>query len=177
VFTANDGTLNNLNGYNFMSRIIVGISDFKISGNVEDMLITYALGSCIAVAVYDPKVRVGGLLHFMLPNSKLDLNKAKAAPAMFADTGIPLLFKSCYGMGAQKKHMIVKIAGGASILDNSNYFRIGQKNITALRKIFWKNNVLIDGEDTGGDKNRTISLDISTGKVIVKNPGKILLEL
>ena len=112
-----------------MSRIIVGISDFKISGNVEDMLITYALGSCIAVAVYDPKVRVGGLLHFMLPNSKLDLNRAKAAPAMFADTGIPLLFKSCYGMGAQKKHMIVKIAGGASILDNSNYLICAEQSV------------------------------------------------
>ncbi|WP_299979060.1 chemotaxis protein CheD [Desulfobacula sp.] len=160
-----------------MSRMIVGISDLKASGNVEDMLITYALGSCIAVAVYDPTVKVGGLLHFMLPNSKLDLNKAKAIPAMFADTGIPLLFKSCYGLGAEKKRMIVKIAGGASILDNSNYFRIGQKNITALRKIFWKNDVLIDAEDTGGDRNRTVSLDVSTGKVVVKKPSNILLEL
>ncbi len=160
-----------------MSKIIIGISDFKISGDVEDVLITYALGSCIAVVVYDPMVKVGGLLHFMLPDSKLHLNKAKASPGMFADTGIPLLFKSCYGLGAQKKHIIVKVVGGASILDNSNYFRIGQKNITALRKIFWKNKVLIDGEDTGGTHNRTVSLDISTGKVVVKNPSRILLEL
>ncbi|RLB90614.1 MAG: chemotaxis protein CheD [Deltaproteobacteria bacterium] len=160
-----------------MSRIIVGISDFKISGDVEDVLITYALGSCIAVVVYDPMVKVGGLLHFMLPDSKLHSNKAGATSGMFADTGIPLLFKSCYGLGAEKKHMIVKVAGGASILDNSNYFRIGQKNITALRKIFWKNNMLIDNEDTGGTHNRTVSLDISTGKVIVKNPSRILLEL
>lgn len=169
--------LNNLSGYDFMSRIVVGISDLKISGDIEDMLITYALGSCIAVAVYDPMVKVGGLLHFMLPDSKLDLNKTKLIPAMFADTGIPLLFKSCYRLGSEKKHMIVKIAGGANILDNSNYFRIGQKNIIALRKIFWKNNVLIDGEDTGGDHNRTVSLDISTGKVVVKNSSRILLEL
>ena len=73
--------------------------------------------------------------------------------------------------------MIIKIAGGASILDNSNYFRIGQKNITALRKIFWKNNVLIDGEDTGKTCNRTVTLDIATGKVIVKKSGGILKEL
>ena len=149
----------------------------KVSGNIEDVLITHALGSCIAVAVYDSRVSVGGLLHFMLPDSSLDLNKAGETPAMFADTGIPLLFKSCYKLGAEKKRMIVKIAGGSNILDNSNYFRIGQRNITALRKIFWKNNVLIDGEDTGGDHNRTIQLDISTGKVVVKNSSGILREL
>ena len=149
----------------------------KVSGGVKDVLITYALGSCIGITVYDPKVKVGGLLHFMLPDSSLDLNKAKETPAMFADTGIPLLFKSCYRLGAEKRRMIVKIAGGASILDNSDYFMIGQKNVTALRKIFWKNNVLIDGEDTGGDHNRTVSLDISTGKVVVKNSGRIVREL
>ncbi len=160
-----------------MNRIIVGVSDLKISGCVEDVLITYALGSCIGVAVYDPMVRVGGLLHFMLPDSLLDLNKAKTTPAMFADTGIPLLFKSCYKLGAEKKRMTVKIAGGANSLDNADYFRIGQKNITAMRKIFWRNNVLIDGEDTGEDHNRTVHLDISTGKVVVKNSSGILLEL
>ena len=160
-----------------MNRIVIGVADLKISSNIEDMLITYALGSCIAVAVYDPMVKVGGLLHFMLPDSKLDLNKAKAAPAMFADTGIPLLFKSCYRLGAKKRRMIVKVAGGASSTDNSNYFRVGQKNITALRKIFWKNNVLIDGEDTGGGHNRTVSLDIFSGKVVVKNSSGVWKEL
>ncbi len=149
----------------------------KVSGDVKDVLITYALGSCIGVAVYDPKVKVGGLLHFMLPDSSLDLNKARKTPAMFADTGIPFLFKSCYRLGAEKRRMIVKIAGGASILDNSNYFLIGRKNITALKKIFWKNNVLIDGEDTGGDFNRTIQMEISTGKVVVKNSSGIWKEL
>jgi len=153
-----------------MSQIVVGIADLKVSGNIGDVLITYALGSCIGITVYDPYVKVGGLLHFMLPDSSLDGNKAKRNPAMFADTGIPLLFKSCYKLGAKKKRMIVKFAGGASILDDTNYFRIGQKNITALRKMFWRNNVLIDGEDTGKNYNRTLQLDISSGKVLVKGP-------
>ena len=151
-----------------MNRIIVGIADLKVSGNIDDALITYALGSCIGIAVYDPKVKVGGLLHFMLPDSSIDSNKAKVNPAMFADTGIPFLFKSCYRLGAEKRRMIVKIAGGANILDDANYFRIGQKNITALRKIFWKNNVFIDGEDTGKSNNRTVQLNITTGKVTIK---------
>ncbi|NTW17986.1 MAG: chemotaxis protein CheD, partial [Syntrophaceae bacterium] len=104
-----------------MSEIVVGISDFKVSNNANDMLVTYALGSCIGVAVYDPVVKVAGLLHFMLPESSLDAKKAGETPAMFADTGIPLLFKSCYKFGADKKRMVVKVAGGASILDDSNF--------------------------------------------------------
>jgi chemotaxis protein CheD len=152
-----------------MSDLVVSISDIKVSNNPEDVLITYALGSCIGVAVFDPFAKVGGLLHFMLPDSALDPDKAKTVPAMFADTGITLLFKSCYAFGAEKKRMIVKVAGGASILDDTNYFRIGQKNITAMRKIFWRNNVLIDGEDTGKNCNRTVKLELSNGRCILKS--------
>ena len=151
-----------------MSEIVIGISDLKVSNNIDDVLVTYALGSCVGVTVYDPVVRVGGLLHFMLPESSLDIRKAGENPAMFADTGIPLLFKTCYELGAKKKRMIVKVAGGASILDDANFFRIGQKNITAMKKLFWKNNVLIGREDTWSNCNRTISIHISTGKVLVR---------
>jgi chemotaxis protein CheD len=160
-----------------MADLIVGISDYKVSSNKNDVLVTYALGSCIGVSVYDPSAGVGGLLHFMLPDSTLDQNKARECPAMFADTGIPLLFKACYKLGAEKKRMVVKVAGGASILDDTNYFRIGQKNITALRKIFWKNNVLIDREDTGQNHNRTVKLSIADGKVLVRSAGSSMVEL
>ncbi len=140
-------------------------------------MVTYALGSCIAVAVYDPAAKVGGLLHYMLPDSTLDAAKAKETPAMFADTGIPLLFKSCYKLGADKKRMVVKVAGGASILDESNFFRIGQKNIMAMRKLFWSNNVLIDAEDTGKNFNRTVRIDLGTGKFYIKRAGGQMEEL
>ena len=160
-----------------MNDIIVGISDLKVSNNADDVLVTYALGSCISVAVYDPKMKVGGLLHFMLPESSLDANKAKTNPAMFADTGIPQLFKSCYAYGAEKQRMIVKFAGGASILDDTNYFRIGQKNITAMRKIFWRNNVMIAGEDTGRNCNRTVRLDLATGRCLIKSSDGTVKEL
>jgi len=160
-----------------MADLVVGISDLKVSNNPADSMITYALGSCIAVAVYDPVAKVGGLLHFMLPDSTLDAGKAKDSPAMFADTGIPLLFKSCYKMGADKKRMVVKVAGGASILDESNFFRIGQKNIMAMRKLFWSNNVLIDAEDTGKNFNRTVRIDLGTGKFYIKRAGGQMEEL
>ncbi|MHB8829324.1 MAG: chemotaxis protein CheD [Syntrophales bacterium] len=160
-----------------MSEIVVGIADVKVSNNLEDVLVTYALGSCIAVILYDPVAKAGGLLHYMLPDSSLDAHKAQENPAMFADTGIPLLFKSCYKLGAEKRRIIVKIAGGARILDDSNYFRIGEKNIMALRKMFWKNNILIDKEDTGKNYNRTVRLDIASGLAQVKGREGRLYEL
>jgi chemotaxis protein CheD len=160
-----------------MNEIIIGISDIKCSNNRGDVLITYALGSCLAIVVYDPKTCVGGLLHFMLPDSSLDRDKARRKPGMFADTGIPLLFKTCYGMGAEKKSMIVKVVGGARILDDTDYFRIGQKNVMAMRKIFWKNNVLINAEDTGSNYNRTVSMTMSDGAVHVRTSGGALKEL
>jgi len=160
-----------------MKDLIVGISDFQCSNKPEDVLVTYALGSCIAVVIYDPVATVGGLLHFMLPESALDEKKAAETPAMFADTGIPLLFKSCYRLGAEKKRLKVKVVGGASILNDANYFRIGQKNITAMRKIFWKNNVLIDAEDTGSSCNRTVRLQLADGKCYVKTSGGMTKEL
>jgi chemotaxis protein CheD len=160
-----------------MSDLIVGISDFKISNTAGDVIVTYALGSCIGISIYDPVAKVGGLLHYMLPDSTLDAKKATDNPAMFADTGIPLLFKSCYKLGADKRRMIVKAAGGASILDDTNFFRIGQKNIMAMRKIFWKNNVMINAEDTGANHNRTVRLEMTSGKTYVKTSGGEMKEL
>ena len=78
--------------------LIVGVGDMKVSSNPEDVLATYSLGSCIGLIIYDPVVSVGGLLHYMLPESSLDGNKAKKNPYMFGDTGIPLLFKSSYNL-------------------------------------------------------------------------------
>ncbi|MDD5531533.1 MAG: chemotaxis protein CheD [Syntrophales bacterium] len=85
-----------------MAELVVGVADLKVSDNPHDILVTYALGSCIGVAVFDPVSKVGGLIHFMLPDSTLDPEKAREKPAMFADTGIPMLFKSCYELGAEK---------------------------------------------------------------------------
>ena len=160
-----------------MGDLIVGISDIKVSNSLDDVIITYALGSCIGISVYDPVAKVGGLLHYMLPDSTLDEKKARENPAMFADTGIPTLFKACYRLGAEKRRMIVKAAGGASILDDTNFFRIGQKNIMAMRKIFWKNNVMITSEDTGANHNRTVRLEVATGKTLVRSSGGEMKEI
>lgn len=150
---------------------IVGVADMKVSNNPEDVLVTYSLGSCIGLAVYDPVASVGGLLHYMLPESSLDGNKAKKNPYMFGDTGIPMLFKTTYQLGAKKNRLKVVVVGGSQILDQKGLFNIGKRNHTVLRKMFWKNNVMIDFEDVGGSSNRTIKLEIKTGEAWLKVSG------
>ena len=151
---------------------VVGIADMKISKNPEDSLITPALGSCLGVTLHDSITGVGGMIHIMLPMSKIDKEKARKNPFMFVDTGIPELFKKAYTLGAKKENITVKVAGGAKILDAANRFNIGERNYILLRKILWKNNVLIDSEDVGGGDSRTLSLSVSTGTVTIRTNGQ-----
>ncbi len=153
-------------------EIMVGISDMKVSNNSDDVLITYSLGSCIGVTIWDPEVRTGGLLHYLLPDSNINKEKAKKNPFIFSDSGVPLLFREAYKFGARKKRMIVKVAGGAHVLDNNDFFDIGKRNVLALRKIFWRNNVIVAGSDIGGTISRTIFFNIKTGVTLVKMPGR-----
>jgi len=154
-----------------MMDIVVGVGDMKISNDPEDVLVTYSLSSCIGLAIYDPVAKVGGLLHYMLPESSLDGNKARKNPYMFGDTGIPLLFKEAYKLGAKKNRLKVIVVGGAQILDQKGFFNIGKRNHTLLRKMFWKNNVMIDYEEVGGTVNRTIRLEIESGQAWLKVSG------
>lgn len=152
-------------------KLIVGVADMKVSNNPEESIITYSLGSCIGLVIYDPIVKVGGMLHYMLPESSIDKGKASARPYMFADSGIPRLFKTAYKLGAAKQRMQVYVAGGAEILDQKGFFNIGKRNYIALKKMFFKNKVLINKEDVGGNVNRTVRIDIATGDIFVKTSG------
>jgi chemotaxis protein CheD len=155
-----------------MASVIVGIGDCKVSRQPDDVLITHALGSCIAVMIHDPVAKVAGLLHYMLPESSLDADKAGQRPFMFADTGIPLLFKSAYQLGAVKARMVVMAAGGAQMLDPNGTFNIGQRNHTAMRKIFWKAGVIVHKEEIGGTSSRTVRIDVATGRVQLRTSGE-----
>jgi chemotaxis protein CheD len=149
-------------------RKVVGIADLVMTADPAAELVTFALGSCIGVTIYDPLARVGGLLHFMLPQSSMNTEKALQVPCMFADTGVPLLFRRAYELGARKERLVVCAAGGAEVLADEGYFKIGSRNRTLLRKLFWKNNVLLAAEDTGGNSSRTLTLRMRDGAVLVK---------
>jgi len=143
-----------------------------VSKQPDDVLVTHALGSCIAVMIHDPVAKVAGMLHYMLPESSLDAEKAGKRPYMFADTGIPLLFKSAYQLGAVKSRMVVMAAGGAQMLDPNGTFNIGQRNHTAMRKIFWKAGVIVHKEEIGGTSSRTVRIDVDSGRVQLKTAGE-----
>ena len=144
----------------------------KVSNNPDEVLITYSLGSCLGVIIYDPVVRVAGMLHSMLPLSKIDPHKATVSPYMFVDTGIPLLFRQAYSLGADKNNIIVKAVGCSSLLDEKGFFKIGERNFTVLRKLLWKNNILIEKQDIGGSMSRTVSIIVGNGDVKIKSAGK-----
>jgi chemotaxis protein CheD len=147
---------------------IIGVSDMKVGNRPGDILVTHSLGSCIGICIYDPVACVGGMLHFQLPLSQDNPQKAAQNPCAYADTGIPALFKSAYRLGADKKRIQVKAAGGARVLDDKNFFNIGQRNYVVMKKIFWKNGVFVDKEDVGGAHWRTMSLEIGSGRVMIK---------
>lgn len=155
-------------------RRVVGIAEKIVSRDPEDLLITYALGSCLGICIYDPEARVGGLLHVMLPSSSVDTERAKTNPDRFVDTGVPALFKEAYKQGAKKERIVVKVAGGASIATNGaqDSFQIGKRNFIALKKLLWKNGVMLESQDVGGNVSRTVSLHMGDGEIVVKSQGK-----
>ncbi len=157
--------------------IVVGISDCAISAGAGVSLITYALGSCIAMAAWDPVTGAGGLLHIILPESTLNPQKAADNPWMFADTGVPRLVQNLTGRGADPRRLVVRLAGGAQVMDRNGVFNIGKRNYMAVRKVLWKAGILISGEAVGGDVSRTVRLDLGSGCFYVREGGREEREL
>ena len=155
-----------------MNSLVVGVGDCQVTSKPSDVLITYALGSCIGIAIHDPVAKVGGLLHLMLPESTINPERAQQNPFVFADTGIPLLFRRAYEYGAQKNRLVVSVAGGAQVLDEQAVFNIGKRNHAAVRKILWKAGCLIKNEAVGGTAARTMRLDMETGQVWLHTSGE-----
>ncbi len=147
-----------------MRRIIVGVADYGVGAGPDDVLITYALGSCIAVALHDPVARVGGLLHYMLPDSVIDRRRAASEPCLFADTGIPFLMRTLLELGARKENLTVRAAGGARLLHAKGRFDIGKRNCAALRRLLRREGFQIHSERMGGETSRTVSLEVATGR-------------
>ncbi|MEM9194955.1 MAG: chemotaxis protein CheD [Myxococcota bacterium] len=155
------------------SRHVIGISEVAVSKGGNEILMTYALGSCIGVAVYDPVPKIGGLLHAMLPKSSADAERAKREPCMFVDSGMQHLFKACYAKGADKSRMVVYVAGGAKMnAAAEDRFAVGRRNATVARKLLWKNGVLVRAADVGGTVARTFGIRMDTGQAFLQIDGK-----
>lgn len=153
-------------------QLIVGMGDMLTSNDTTANLVTYSLGSCVGVTIYDPVAKVGGLLHAMLPDSTINAERAGTRPYMFVDTGLPAMFHAVYALGGLKHRLVIKFAGGAEFLDEKKIFRIGQRNVETTLAMLARNGVNVAASETGGRESRTVRLDLSTGNFTLDIPGK-----
>ncbi|HWR43142.1 chemotaxis protein CheD [Sporomusa sp.] len=161
-----------------MAELIkVGMADYKVGRN-PGSLISYGLGSCVGIALFDPVAKVGGLAHIMLPDS----TQARSADnqAKFADTALPLMLSEIIKMGALKSRITAKIAGGSQMFTFTNttdIMRVGERNAEAVRSVLKKLEIRVVAEDTGGNYGRTVELKLDTGIFRVKTIDKGEKEL
>ena len=160
-------------------RLRVGIGEFAVSDRPEDLIITAALGSCVAVCVWEPVAGVAGMLHFLLPDARSNPVRARTEPAAFADSGIPLLFHATYKLGAQKNRCKVWLVGGADVAghESEGILNIGRRNVLAARGVLWQNGVMIQGEAVGGTAPWTVAVAVGNGHITVKANGQVVSEL
>jgi chemotaxis protein CheD len=147
------------------------------SNDAAAVLVTYSLGSCVGVTAYDPVAKVGGLLHAMLPDSSINAERAAARPYMFVDTGLPALFHALYALGGLKSRLVIRLAGGAELLDEKRVFNIGNRNVETVLNMLARNGVKLAARDTGGRESRTVRFSLSNGNVILDMPGRPNLTL
>jgi chemotaxis protein CheD len=157
--------------------LVVGVADMVASNDPGAELVTYSLGSCLGITIYDPVRKVGGLLHAMLPDSRIDSAKAVGSPFMFMDTGVPRLFQEVCSLGAERHRLVIKVAGGAQFLDPQKVFNIGERNIRMFREMLARNGYTARARDVGGLASRTLRMDIGSGQVSIKSPGVDLYYL
>jgi len=154
--------------------ILLGVGDLGATNKHGDSIRTIGLGSCVAVIILDPKIRCIGMNHVALPDSSTSPERAEIKPGHFADTGIPTLLREMekFGCNCKGGGKIVKLVGGANVMDPHNTFNIGKRNVLAIRKILWQFGMGAIAEDIGGHISRTVEVDVDTGRVIITSPGR-----
>ena len=156
-----------------MSKVVkVGMADLNICKS-PDVITTLGLGSCIGLTFYDPVTKIGGLVHYMLPDSTQMRNNSNIAK--FADTGIEELLRRVLRAGANRSRLVAKIAGGAKMFEvsgMSNVSNIGERNAIAAKAKLREQNIRLVAEDTGLNFGRTVELHCDTGEFYIKAIGK-----
>jgi len=153
-----------------VKELVIGVGDGGVSRDRETTLITYALGSCVALMLHDPVAHVAGMVHYMLPESPESLQGSRPRPYKFADTAIPCLLQAALAQGADKRRLIVFAAGGAQVMNDNSIFNVGKRNCLALRKALWKFGLVAHAEDIGGTVVRTVRMEVESGRVWLQAP-------
>jgi chemotaxis protein CheD len=150
----------------------VGMADANVC-KPPDVITTLGLGSCVGIVLYDPVKKIAGLVHVMLPDSTKIINNSNKYK--FADTGIDTIIQDMVNIGASKRNLVAKIAGGAQMFSFSNnleMMRIGERNIEATKDKLKALGIPLLAEDTGANYGRTIEFDPDTGLLHIKSVGK-----
>lgn len=156
-----------------MSIVYVGIGEWAASSDPTTKIRTLGLGSCIGVVAYCSISNIGGLLHIALPDSQINTQRAATKPGVFADTGIPLFLKDLQQLGVSyQQRLVIKLIGGATIMDANQVFNIGKRNLLAVKKILWANQLGAIVEEVGGQFSRSVELDVGTGITRINSPGR-----
>lgn len=145
--------------------VVVGVADLRVAEAEGGPLITYALGSCLGLAAYDPVLRVGGLLHYMLPQPTGPEQRASRNPFLFGATGIPLLLRMVAELGGRPDRLILCAAGAAEVLAGVADLALGRRNRAMLGRVLAEFGLVLAAEDTGGNHARTMCLDLARGKI------------
>ena len=152
--------------------IYIGVGEIVVSKNPDNVLVT-SLGSCVAVIMLAPAICGAGLAHVALPSSSVNIEQARIKPGYYADTGIARLLDAMDKLnGGKRGRLLVKLVGGANIMDPDNTFDIGKRNVLAIKKILWENRLGVLVEDLGEDISRNVRVRVDTGQVSVKTLGK-----
>lgn len=152
-----------------MNIVTVGIGGWAVSEDPDDLLKTYALGSCLAVLAYDRLRHIGGMIHLALPDSGKVRDQEHYPAAYFADSGISLLVRQMEDLGSCRRNWWIKLIGGAAMMDQTGIFDIGKRNILAAKRILWQHGLGPIAEDTGSDHSRTVSLQVSDGATTISS--------
>ncbi|SDG34037.1 chemotaxis protein CheD [Desulfosporosinus hippei] len=147
---------------------IVGIGEYGIAEKREDFIKTYALASCVAVTAYNPDNHLAGMIHIALPHP-VNEKEGQRRPIYYATSGIPIMIDRLrLEYGCQLRDLQVKLFGGADSLRVDDYFKIGQRNIKAVRETLLAMNLKILDEQIGGYLSRSITMSVSTGQIEIK---------
>ena len=151
----------------------VPIGEIVVSGTLDDVLVAYGVGSCVAICLYDPIVQVGGMLHALLPSAPSgDRNGGRPK---FVDQGMQLLVKELQTLGAKPRRLIAQYCGGAQVLNTPGFngaLNIGQRNIVAAQMALDAAGLRVQAQETGGRIGRTVRFYIADGRVTLRSLGR-----
>ncbi|OGS24934.1 MAG: chemotaxis protein CheD [Elusimicrobia bacterium RIFOXYB2_FULL_48_7] len=149
--------------------INIGIADYKVCASPA-LLESTGLGSCVGIALVDPVTKIGGLAHIMLPCSAE--SRITTYPLKFADTAVRMMIEDMVKLGASKRRIVAKIAGGACMFEltvPNPAMNVGERNIAAVRKVLQEENIPLVAEDTGKNYGRSLALSLENGKLRIKS--------